>query len=147
MANRLRHIALSVRDVAAAEKFFVDAFGMEKMGGSGRAVYVSDGTINIALLAVEGKPLGWEKDELFYGIDHFGVWVDDVAETGRTIEAAGGKHVMGNVCGDPTQFYEVKYRAPQGNLFDITAHGWVGAVKEVEPAGEAEIAPAPEMAD
>ena len=91
MANRLRHIALSVRDVAAAEKFFVDAFGMEKMGGSGRAVYVSDGTINIALLAVEGKPLGWEKDELFYGIDHFGVWVDDVAETAKRIEAAGGR--------------------------------------------------------
>lgn len=146
MANRLRHIALSVKDVAAAEKFFVDAFGMEKIGESGRAVYVSDGTINIALLGVEGKPLGWEKDELFYGIDHFGVWVDDVAETGRRIEAAGGKHVMGNVSGDPTQFYEVKYRDPQGNIFDITARGWAGAVKEVEPAGEAEVEPAPEMA-
>lgn len=144
MANRLRHIAISVRDVAAATAFFEDALGMKKIGDSGRVAYVSDGTINIALLGVEGKPLGYEKEGLFYGIEHFGVWVDDVEEAGKKIEAAGGTHVMGNKSNDPTQFYEVKYRDPQGNIFDVTAHGWAGAVKEVAPADDT--VPAPQLA-
>jgi len=31
-------------------------------------------------------------------------------------------------------FYEVKYRMPDGTVFDITENGWKGAVKEVAPS-------------
>ena len=34
---RLRHIAISVENVAAAQKFFEDAFGMTKAGDAGTA--------------------------------------------------------------------------------------------------------------
>ena len=34
-------------------------------------------------------------------------------------------------------FYEVKYRTPDGIVFDITESGWKGAVKEVEPTATA----------
>ena len=44
---RLRHIAISVADVAAAQKFFEDAFGMTKAGDAGRGVFMTDGTINV----------------------------------------------------------------------------------------------------
>ena len=132
---KLRHIALSVADVAKAHKFFEEAFGLETVGKSANgAVYLSDGTINIALLNRNGRPLGWEKDELFYGIDHFGMWVDDVDAACKQAEQAGAKHVMGNASGDPNSFYEIKYRDPMGNLFDITASGWKGAVRDVAPA-------------
>ena len=47
---RLRHIAISVENVAAAQKFFEDAFGMTKAGDAGRGVFMTDGTINVALL-------------------------------------------------------------------------------------------------
>jgi methylmalonyl-CoA/ethylmalonyl-CoA epimerase len=102
-----------------------------------QVVYVSDGTMNVALINREGRPLGWEKDELFYGIDHFGMWVDDVAEARAKVEAAGAKWVMGNEAKDENSFYEIKYRDPLGNIFDITANGWAGAVKDVVPAAGA----------
>lgn len=133
--SKLRHIALSVADVAQAQKFFEDAFDLKKVGVSANgAVYLSDGAINIALLDRKGRPLGYEGDEPFFGIDHFGMWVDDVEAACKQVEAAGAQHVMGNKSGDPNSFYEIKYRDPMGNLFDITASGWKGAVKEVVPA-------------
>ena len=55
MTARLRHIALSVRDVERAQKFFEDAFGMEKAGEAGHGVYMTDGAINIALLDRKGR--------------------------------------------------------------------------------------------
>ena len=56
---KLRHIAFSVSDVEKAHKFFEEAFGLETVGKSAQgAVYLSDGTINIALLNRHGRPLG-----------------------------------------------------------------------------------------
>ena len=132
---KLRHIALSVSDVNIAKEFFEKAFDMNFVSRRGdQVVYMSDGTMNVALIDRQGRPLGWEKDELFYGIDHFGMWVDDVKEARAKVEAAGAKWVMGNETADENSFYEIKYRDPLGNLFDITANGWAGAVKDVVPA-------------
>jgi methylmalonyl-CoA/ethylmalonyl-CoA epimerase len=33
-------------------------------------------------------------------------------------------------------FYEVKYRTPDGIVFDVTESGWRGTVKEVAPVGK-----------
>jgi hypothetical protein len=57
MTMKLRHIALSVPDVAAAQKFFEEAFGMTKAGDAQNGVYVTDGTINVALLNKHGAHL------------------------------------------------------------------------------------------
>ena len=133
---RMRHIALSVKDPRKAADFFINAFGLEEVGGSGRGtIYLSDGTINIAMLARDGKPLGYQGEEEFYGIDHFGFWFDDVEEGCEQVEAAGATHVMGNKSGDPTSYFEIKYRTPMGEIFDVTTSGWRGAVKEVGPIG------------
>ena len=140
---KLRHIALSVSDLETAKKFFEEAFDMEMVGKAATGVYMSDGTINIALLAREGRPLGYEGEEPFYGIDHFGIWVDDINEACKKAEDAGAKHVMGEPTNNPDTFYEVKYRDPLGQIFDLTQNGWKGAVKEVVPAvsaGKAEAA-------
>lgn len=134
---KLRHIALSVSDCAKARKFFEDAFDMKMVGEVGeRVVYMSDGTMNVALINRGGRPLGWDKEELFFGVDHFGMWVDDIKEARAKVEAAGATYVMGNEASDRNVFYEIKYRDTLGNLFDLTANGWVGAVKEVVPAEE-----------
>lgn len=64
----------------------------------------------------------------------FGFWVDDVAATRKAMEAAGGRYWMG----EPVEgggFYEVKYRDPDGVVVDITANGWVGAVKDAPAPG------------
>lgn len=136
---KLRHIALSVSDCNRAAKFFQEAFDMKLISRRGdRVVYLSDGTVNVALIDRGGRPLGWEKEELFYGIDHFGMWVDDIDAACKQVEAAGAKHVMGNASGDANVFYEIKYRDPLGNLFDLTTTGWAGAVKDVVPAATAD---------
>ena len=132
---KLRHIALSVPDVAVAQKFFEDAFGMTKAGNAQNGVHMTDGTMNIALLAKGGKAPG-VPHEPFYGVMHFGLWVDDLAQAEEQVKAAGATHFGGRPPNTPNSYYEVKYRDPTGMMFDITASGWRGAVKNVKPAEE-----------
>jgi len=132
--HKLRHIAISVRDVAEAQKFFEEAFGMTKAGDAQRGVYMTDGTINVALLARGGKAPEVNAPEPFYGVLHFGMWVDDLAQAEEQVKRAGAIHFQGRPPDAPNSYYEVKYRAPTGLVFDITASGWRGAVKNVKPA-------------
>ncbi len=129
---KLRHIALSVEDVAKAQKFFEDAFGMTKAGDAQNGIYMTDGTINVALLAKGGKVPG--VDNPYYGVMHFGMWVDDLAQAEEQVKQAGAIHYQGRLPNTPNSYYEVKYRDPTGIIFDITASGWHGAVKNVKPA-------------
>ncbi|HKA40856.1 MAG TPA: VOC family protein [Burkholderiales bacterium] len=131
---KLRHIALSVPDVAQAQKFFEEAFGMTKAGDAQRGVYMTDGTINVALLARGGKAPEVNAPEPFYGVLHFGMWVDDLAQAEEQVRQAGAVHFQGRPPNTPNSYYEVKYRDPTGMVFDITASGWRGAVKNVKPA-------------
>jgi len=131
---KLRHIALSVEDVAKAQKFFEDAFGMTKAGDAQNGIYMTDGTINVALLAKGGKAPGISSDQPFYGVMHFGMWVDDLAQAEEQVKKAGAVHFQGRPPNSPNSYYEVKYRDPSGIVFDITASGWRGAVKNVKPA-------------
>ena len=119
---KLRHIALIVPDPEKAAKFFEDAFDMKVAGKARRGLYVSDGTVNVALLKQEGD----EK----VGIYHFGMWVDDLDEAEKKVVDAGGKYLAGRPT-SPNSFYEAKYRNPDGIVFDLTHTGWAGAVKDV----------------
>jgi lactoylglutathione lyase len=134
MVARLRHMALVVTDPEKTATFFEEAFGMKRAGllGNNRGVYVSDGTINVALLRVLNPT-----DEPV-GLSHFGIWVDDIDEAASKAEAAGATYYLGKKSDDPNIFYEVKFRDPDGIVFDITHSGWRGAVKEVLPATEPE---------
>lgn len=122
MATRLRHIAIIVPDPEKAAKFFEDAFGMTRAGTARRGIYMSDGTMNVALLKTEGN----EKTGLY----HFGMWVDDLDEAEKKVTQAGGTYLAGRPT-SPNSFYEAKYRNPDGVVFDLTHHGWAGATKEV----------------
>jgi len=131
--HKLRHIAISVPDVARAQKFFEEAFGMTKAGNAQNGIYMTDGTINVALLAKGGKVPGIGV-EPFYGVMHFGMWVDDLAQAEERVKRAGAVQFKGRPPDTPKSYYEVKYRDPSGIVFDITASGWRGAVKNVKPA-------------
>lgn len=132
---KLRHIAISVQDVAKAQKFFEDAFGMTKAGDAGRGVFMTDGTINIALLDYKGgKILGVNHDGPFYGTIHFGMWVDDLEQAAAQVTQAGATYVLDKPRAAVNSDYEVKFRDPSGMVFDLSASGWKGAVKNVKPA-------------
>ena len=68
-----------------------------------------------------------------------GFWVDDIVETEKKIEAAGGKYFQGRPDEDaPDTFYEMKFRDPHGVIIDCTHLGWGGSVKDVVPAEDVE---------
>lgn len=123
--SKLRHIAIIVPDPEEARQFFEDAFGMVAVGTARRGIYVSDGTLNIALLKQEHP-------EEALGIAHFGIWVDDLDAAEESIKAAGGSYVTGRPT-SPNSFYEAKFKTPTGQLFDVTHTGWAGAVRDVAP--------------
>lgn len=132
---KLRHIALAVPDPEAAARFFEQAFGMRRAGPAMRGIYMTDGVMNVALLNFKDEPIaGLEGRKDVRGVIHFGMWVDDVDATAARIEAAGGTYVTGRKEKDPHVYYEVKYKTPEGIVFDITESGWKGAVKDVVPA-------------
>jgi lactoylglutathione lyase len=137
MVARLRHIALSVPDPEKSAQFFEQAFGMRRVGNAKFGIYVSDGTMNVALLKYPGDIPGAPKGQTFYGVTHFGMWVDDLDEAAQKVEEAGCEHLMGRNDANPNAFYEVKYTDPNGIVFDLTHSGWKGAVKEVVPAADA----------
>jgi len=127
---KLRHIAITVPDPEKAAEFYVKAFGLERVGATdwhgARGVYLSDGVMNIALLSYKKEELAGARGRGYVGAHHFGFIVEDVDAARRAIEAAGGRHWMG----EPAEgggFYEVKYHDPDGGAFDITANGWSGA--------------------
>lgn len=132
--SKLRHIALSVPDPWATAEFYMQAFGLKKVGEANTplamGVYLSDGTINIALLKYKTDELAGPLGKDYVGIHHMGFWVDDVKQGCAAAETAGAKHFAGEPASDDS-FYEVKYRDPvNGLIFDISAHGWAGATKD-----------------
>ena len=123
---KLRHIAIIVPDPETSAQFFEKAFDFKRVGKARRGIYLSDGTMNVALLKIEN-----EKERI--GVYHFGMWVDDLAEAEKKVTQAGASYVGGRPT-SPNSFYECKYQDPDGILFDLTHNGWVGAVKDVVPA-------------
>jgi len=133
--EKLRHIALSVSDPDQAADFFERAFGMTRAGRAMRGWYMTDGVVNIALLNFKDEAVpGYAGLKDVRGVIHFGMWVDNLEEAEKRVLAAGGTYLTGRKETDPNVFYEVKYRTPDGIVFDITESGWKGAVKEVAPA-------------
>jgi lactoylglutathione lyase len=131
---KLRHIALSVSDPEAAAQFFEQAFGMKRAGNAMRGVYMTDGVMNVALLNFKDETVpGYAGLKDVRGVIHFGMWVDDLEQAEADIKAAGGTYLTGRKETHPNVYYEVKYRTPDGIVFDITETGWKGAVKHVAP--------------
>lgn len=118
---KLRHIALSVKDLEAATRFYQEVFGLEKVGEetleSGSGVYLTDGVVNLALLKLNGTD--------FVGTHHFGFIVDDADKMGERIKDFGGEFFFS--MGTPGRSNaELKYKDPQGIVFDISENGWDG---------------------
>jgi catechol 2,3-dioxygenase-like lactoylglutathione lyase family enzyme len=130
---KLRHIALTVPDPEKAAKFYMEAFGLKRVGetdwSGAKGVYLSDGVVNIALLRYKTDEMAGRRGRGFVGVHHFGFIVEDLAEARRKVEQAGAKHWMGEPV-DGGGFYEVKYHDPDGLAFDLTENGWKGAAKE-----------------
>jgi catechol 2,3-dioxygenase-like lactoylglutathione lyase family enzyme len=85
---KIRHIAIKVEDQEKTAEFYKKTFGMTEAwrgpvrDDGNRAIYLTDGYINMAVLPARG---GRE------GIDHFGFQVENMEETLKTAQAAGAR--------------------------------------------------------
>jgi catechol 2,3-dioxygenase-like lactoylglutathione lyase family enzyme len=135
MAAKLRHIAFSVPDPEKSAEFYINAFGMERVGETHNpiadGVYLSDGTVNLALLRFrDDKPMGPGKDKDWFGLHHIGFWVDDTKTMQKHVEGLGAEYFLGETPledGEEGGYFEVKYFDNDGNMFDLTHSGWAGA--------------------
>jgi catechol 2,3-dioxygenase-like lactoylglutathione lyase family enzyme len=117
---KIKHIALKVEDQEKTAEFYKKTFGMtEAWRGpvredGKRAIYLTDGYINMAVLPARG-----ERE----GIDHFGFQVEDMEGTVSTATEAGAK---GGSTKKPRdgRFAEVGVHDPAGQLVDVSVHGW-----------------------
>ena len=123
--GQLRHIAISVPDKEVAAKFYEDTFGLERVSESRVATRLTDGVMNLTLLQFETQEdAGDERGKDFVGVHLIGFWVDDAEDTITSVEEHGGQHHPGP---SNAENAEVKFRDPDGIVFDISTHGWDGA--------------------
>lgn len=131
--GKLRHLALSVEDPWATAMFYMDAFGMKKVGEVDTSfvlgVYLSDGVVNLAILKYKNDKMAGPRGKDWVGIHHLGFWVDDIKEAQARLSECGATHFAGEAKED-NSFYEIKYTDPDGIIVDITASGWGGASKD-----------------
>ena len=131
---RLRHFAIVVRDLEKAAAFYEGVFDLKRVGQEvldfASAIYLSDGTVNLALLNYVGKRgSGLDNAREFVGAHHFGFQVDDIAATQQKIEAAGGTFFFDLGNDQEKENFERKFKDPDGIIFDISRKGWLGIDK------------------
>jgi len=112
---KIRHLAIKTKDPARLAKFYEEVFGMKVIHSErSGAMYMSDGYLTLAILRNRG-------DATPSGINHFGFQVDDLSEIEQKL--AKWEEPMTE---RPSTRPFAEYRAmdPDGNLFDISAHGY-----------------------
>src|SRR5438477_11081302 len=93
---KLRHIAIAAEDPEAMAEFYKKAFDFVEVGRPNGVladgVFLSDGTLNMAILKFKTDQLGKGMD--FRGIHHFGILVEDVEEFTKRVDTLGGEHYI-----------------------------------------------------
>jgi catechol 2,3-dioxygenase-like lactoylglutathione lyase family enzyme len=125
---KLRHIAINCDDLEASAKFYTSAFDLEEIGRAGDilsmgAIYLTDGTVNVALIKIDQPDFPNAKPE---GLNHIGFVVDDVHAAIAQVESVGAVSVSGPPPEGAPTTWETKMKTPDGVAFDLTAHGWPG---------------------
>jgi catechol 2,3-dioxygenase-like lactoylglutathione lyase family enzyme len=116
---RIAHIALLTKDTEKLAEFYKTSFGMKEVarsgegGEHGKAIYVSDGHINLAILPARNRR---------EGIYHFGIAVDDVKGAVGTALAAGATGGTAELPKDG-RFAETFVLDPVGTRVDLSP-GW-----------------------
>lgn len=128
---RLRHFAIVVRDLDKSARFYESVFDLKRVGREdlefASAIYLSDGVINLALLNYRGERGSGLKDaKSFVGAHHFGFQVDNIAETQKRVEAAGGQFFFDLGEDQEKENFERKFKDPDGIILDISRKGWLG---------------------
>jgi len=112
---KIRHLAIKTKDPARLANFYEEVFGMKVIHSErGGAMYMSDGYLTLAILRNRGEATP-------SGINHFGFQVEDLQEV-ETKLAKWEEPMTQRPSTRP--FAEYRAMDPDGNLFDISVHGY-----------------------
>ena len=130
---KIRHIAIATNDPEKTAEFYKNAFEFREVARTppdnplAHGVFLSDGTLNLAILRFKTDQLGKGMD--FTGVHHFGVLVEDGDKTMEKLESLGGVCFMKPTPDEQEKmgYFEIKFRGPDGTVFDIAEHPWGGS--------------------
>ncbi|GGG18372.1 lactoylglutathione lyase [Caldovatus sediminis] len=129
---KIRHIAIATQDPDKAVEFYKSAFGFRELrkldNERARGYFLTDGSINIALLKFKTDQLGKGLD--YVGLHHFGVYTEDADGCVEKVLAMGGEPYVDEM--ELTPVDDGKYRRPdkfrghEGIIFDVADKPWPG---------------------
>jgi catechol 2,3-dioxygenase-like lactoylglutathione lyase family enzyme len=131
---KIRHLAIIARDPAAVAAYYQKVFEMKLIHKSDLgAHFVSDGYLTLAI--IQHRLTGSAP----VGLNHFGFSVEDRKIVMERIKEYGLEEAKQRP--DDRPFAEFRACDPEGNFFDISAHGFddvqdakTRAAKEKQPA-------------
>ena len=95
-----QHLAIVVDDLEQSACFYEKIFEMTRAyEAKGRAIYLTDGLVNLALLSSANKPSAGATEANAHGISHFGFRVPDFASIEAALTEAGATYAYD--LGDP----------------------------------------------
>ncbi len=112
---KIRHMAIKTPSPEKLAEFYQDAFEMEVLLREGGAVYLTDGYLTLALL--QCRPADSPP-----GLNHFGFSVDDADALSEKLQGLGLPEPTVRPSNRP--FAEQRGMDPDGNLYDISVHGY-----------------------
>ncbi len=112
---KIRHLALFARDPKKLADFYTSVFDMEIAATNGRAYFLTDGYLMLALLPhrLEG--------EAAVGLNHFGFNLEDLEATKKKLAAFGLEEPKARPGDRP--YAEFRAVDPEGNWFDLSEEG------------------------
>src|SRR5215475_8713476 len=112
---KIRHLAIKTKSPERLATFYEEVFGLERIRSEkGGPIYMSDGYLTLALLRNRGEATP-------SGINHFGFQVDDIKDIEQKL-AKWNEPMTERPSTRP--FAEHRAMDPDGNLFDISVHGY-----------------------
>jgi catechol-2,3-dioxygenase len=130
--GKIRHIAITAEDPFVTAELFKKALGLEEIsrGDSdlAREVYLTDGYINLAIVCWKRTRETPNPYPDGYGLDHFGVHVEDLEKAETQARKAGAVSQppppvdLSKLTGN-TLYFEKKLELA-GVKFDLSGHGW-----------------------
>jgi catechol 2,3-dioxygenase-like lactoylglutathione lyase family enzyme len=120
---RIRHLAIKTKSPERLAAFYEEVFGMKRIRSEkGGAIYMHDGYLTLALLRNRGEATP-------SGINHFGFQVENIKDIENRL-----KTFEEPLTQRPANRPYAEYRAmdPDGNLFDVSVHGYEEAEFQAE---------------
>jgi catechol 2,3-dioxygenase-like lactoylglutathione lyase family enzyme len=140
---QIRHIAIASDHPGKTVEFFKSAFGFQEIARHGfdpsnpdvaprpSSVVMTDGYLSIAILKLAKDQTGVGLE--YCGLHHIGFVVDDLDAWTKHLESLGAPNITTLEDMPPTAHIEIKFRAPDNVVFDISPLTWPGAAP-VDPA-------------